>query len=198
MATRRTLKKPQPKQRGEPVVRRVLEVTLEHLAAHGFERLSVPEVAASAGLNKTSVYRRWPTKRDLVREALGASLGHMGEVPDAGELRTDLLVLARLAVGFVESPLGMAVLRTLLSEGANPELREVAASLFQQQEAEGPRLAFARAIARGELPQNADIGLALTTLAGALMHRIFLEQTPVTDDFIERLMDLVLFGLKRG
>ena len=178
-------------------MRRVLEVTLEQLAAHGFERLSVPEIAASAGLNKTSVYRRWPTKGELVREALAASMGHAGEAPDTGDLRTDLLVLAKAAVGFVESPLGMAVLRTLLAEGANPELREVAASLFQQQETEGPRLVFARAIARGELSQDADLQLALTTVAGALMHRIFIEQTPITDDFIERLIDLVLFGLKR-
>jgi AcrR family transcriptional regulator len=198
MAPERTPKPNQPKQRGDSVVRRVLEVTLEHLAAHGFERLSVPEVAASAGLNKTSVYRRWPTKGDLVREALGASLGHTGETPDCGNLRTDLLVLAKSAVSFVESPLGMAVLRTLLAEGANPEIREMAASLFQQQETEGPRLVFARAITRGEISQDADIPLLLTTVAGALMHRIFIEHTSITDDFIERLIDLVLFGLKRG
>ena len=79
-------------------MRRVLEVALEQLAAHGFERLSVPEVAAIAGLNKTSVYRRWPTKADLVREALAASMGHTAEALDSGDLRAALLALARTAV----------------------------------------------------------------------------------------------------
>jgi AcrR family transcriptional regulator len=192
---RRTTK--EPKQRGEPVVRRVLEVTLEQLAAHGFERLSVPEIAASAGLNKTSVYRRWPTKGALVRDALGASMGHTTTLPDSGDLRTDLLILARAALGFVESPLGLAVLRTLLSEGANPEVREVATMMFQQQESDGPALVFARAIARGEIAQETDVRLVLTTVAGSLMHRVLIEQVTITNEFVERLIDLVLFGLAR-
>lgn len=192
MTTQRTMK-----QRGEPVVRRVLEVALEQLAAHGYERLSVPEVAALAGLNKTSVYRRWPTKADLVREALGASMGHAEEVLDSGDLRADLLALARTAVAFVESPLGLAVLRTLLAEGANPEVRGLAAAMIQQQGVQGPGAIFARAIARGELARSTDVRLVLTTVAGAIMHRILIEQSAVTEDFLMRLIDLVLFGLKR-
>lgn len=197
--TRRSAERPaQPrKQRGEPVVRKVLEVTLEQLAVHGFERLSVPEVAALAGLNKTSVYRRWPTKGDLVREALTASMGHAGEVPDTGDLRSDLVLLARAAVGFVESAQGMAVLRTLLAEGTNPDVREIAASMFRQQETAGPRLVFKRAMARGDLAADTDVKLVLTTIAGALMHRILIEQVRVTEVFIERLIDLVLLGAKQ-
>jgi AcrR family transcriptional regulator len=185
------------KQRGEPVVRRVLEVALEQLATHGFERLSVPEVAALAGLNKTSVYRRWPTKADLVREALAASMGHTAEALDSGDLRADLLALARTAVGFVESPSGLAVLRTLLAEGANPEVKGLAAAMLHQQGINGPALVFERAIARGELAQDTDATLVLTTLAGAIMHRILIEQSPVTEHFFTTLIDMVLFGVKR-
>ncbi len=179
-------------------MRRVLEVALQQLAAHGFERFSVPEVAAIAGLNKTSVYRRWPTKADLVREALGASMGHTTEVIDSGDLRADLLSLARIAVVFVESPSGLAVLRTLLAESANPEVKGLAASMLHQQRAEGPALIFERAIARGELPKDTDVRLVLTTVAGAIMHRIFIEQTAVTENFLIRLIDMVLFGVKRA
>jgi len=192
MTTQRTMQ-----QRGEPVVRRVLEVALEQLAAHGYERLSVPEVAAIAGLNKTSVYRRWPTKGDLVREALGASMGHTAEATDSGDLRADLLALARTAVAFVESPLGLAVLRTLLAEGANPEVKGLAAAMLQKQGSQGPGVIFDRAIARGELARSTDVKLVLTTVAGAIMHRILIEQSSVTDDFLTRLIDLVLFGLQR-
>lgn len=179
-------------------MRRVLEVALEQLATHGFERLSVPEVAALAGLNKTSVYRRWPTKADLVREALAASMGHTAEALDSGDLRADLLALARTAVGFVESPSGLAVLRTLLAEGANPEVKGLAAAMLHQQGINGPALVFERAIARGELAQDTDVTLVLTTLAGAIMHCILIEQSPVTEHFLTTLIDMVLFGVKRG
>ena len=65
----------------------------EELARDGFERLSVPAVAEAAGLNKTSVYRRWPTKADLVRAALTSSMGHDAPTVDTGTLRGDLLAL---------------------------------------------------------------------------------------------------------
>jgi AcrR family transcriptional regulator len=183
------------KRRGEPVVRQVLEVTLQQLAAHGYERLSVPEVATLAGLNKTSVYRRWATKADLVREALTVSMGSAADVPNTGNLRTDLLLLARVAMGFVGSPLGMGVIRMLLAEGAHPDIRDLAASMFRQQEVVAPLVLFQRAMARGELAPDTDVKLALTTIAGALMHRIFIEQEEVTEAFLERLIDLMLRGM---
>jgi AcrR family transcriptional regulator len=47
-----------------------LDAVIEELAAASYERLSIPDVAERAGVNKTSVYRRWPTRSDLVRAAL--------------------------------------------------------------------------------------------------------------------------------
>lgn len=192
--TPRPKKKPR-QERGAPVVERVLATTIEHLARDGFERLSVPAVAEAAGLNKTSVYRRWPTKADLVRAALTSSMGHDAPTVDTGTLRGDLLALARTALGFVESPQGMGVLRTLLAEGANPEVRAVAAVMFREQESTGPRKVIKRAIARGELAPDVDVKLVLTTVAGALLHRVFIEQARVTDTFLERLIDLVISGV---
>jgi len=177
------------------MVRRVLEVTLDQLAARGFEMLSVPEVAALAGVNKTSVYRRWPTKSDLVRQALTASLEHDQALPSSGDLRTDLLTMTRAAVQLAESPRGMGVMRTLLTESSNAELRSVAASMFRAEQSSGPRRLLARAMARGDLPKDADVKTMLTTIAGALMHRIVVERARVTDAFLERLIDLVLYGV---
>lgn len=179
-------------------MRKVLEVALQQLAVQGYERLSVPEIAALAGLNKTSVYRRWPTKGDLVREALQVSMGNAGEVPDTGSLRSDLLLMARAAVAFVESPVGKGALRMLFAEGASPDVREFATSMFRQQETEGPRLVFKRAVGRGELSEDADIDTLLSTVAGALMHRAMVEQARITDGFLEKLVDLVLYGILRS
>jgi AcrR family transcriptional regulator len=186
------------RQRGAPVVRKVLETALQQLAVHGYERLSVAEIAALAGLNKTSIYRRWPTKAALVGEALRACMGHAVEPPDSGDLRADLLVLARTALAFVESPLGLAVLRTLLAEGANPDVKTLAGVMLQQRGASGPGLLLERAIQRGDLAPDTDIPLVLTTVAGAIMHRLLIEQQVVSEQFLVRLIDLVLGGVKKA
>lgn len=183
-----------PRRRGAPVVDRVLEVTLEDLARLGYHRLSVPDVATRAGLNKTSVYRRWPTKRALVAAALERALGHDAPLPDTGALRSDMLAFALVAAGWVASPVGRGVMKTLFADGEDPELRALVDTLFRAQ-ATGPLALFRRAEARGELPPGADVPMALTVIAGALAHRVFVEHGPVTPDFVERLVALVADGL---
>jgi AcrR family transcriptional regulator len=182
------------RRRGAPVVRKVLEVTLEQLAMVGFERLSVPKVATLAGVNKTSVYRRWPTKSELVRAALTLSMEHTLVAPETGDIRSELIGLARLAGDFIESPSGMGVLRMLFAESANPGVRELAASMFHQKEIEIPLKVINRSISRGELPKDINAELIMFTVAGALMHRVFVEQSSISDDYLQRLIDLVLFG----
>ena len=186
---------PSPKRRGDTVVQKVLEITLRQLAASGYERLSLPDVAAAAGLNKTSIYRRWSTKADLVRDALRSSMGQATALPDTGTLRSDMMALTSAATGFAQSPLGMGVLRMLMAEGFNPEVKGFADALFKEQEKHAHMLVFSRAVERGELSRDADMQMAASALAGALMQRIFVEQLPANKAFLERLIDLVLFGL---
>jgi AcrR family transcriptional regulator len=89
--------------RGEDFANKVLDATLTQLAALGFERLSIPQVADVAGVNKTSIYRRWPTKADLVRDALAIPLNQANEAPNTGALRTDLIALASNVAAFMQS-----------------------------------------------------------------------------------------------
>lgn len=182
------------KRRGAPVVERVLEVALEALAERGFQGLSVPEVAERAGLNKTSVYRRWPTKEALVAAALESALGHAAALPDKGSLHADLVAFAQTAVAFVTAPLGRAVMRTLLADAENPEVRAIADQMLAAQRS-GPRALFRRAQERGELAADADVTMALTVVAGAILHRSFIEQKSVSKDFVSRLVALVVRGL---
>jgi AcrR family transcriptional regulator len=193
---RKRAKEPRP--RGRQFIRKVQDAVIEQLAAVGFERLSIPDVAQRAGVNKTSVYRRWPTKGDLVRAALEGSMGSAGSASSTGDLHRDLVSAVRSAADFVESPLGAGALSMLLAEGANSDVRKLAASMLHRQESEGPRRLFDLAIARGELPQDADVQLILSTVAGALMHRAFIERKPLTDALIERLVGLVLYGAFRS
>ena len=183
-----------PQRRGAPVVDRVLGIALEDLARLGYHRLSVPEIAARAGLNKTSVYRRWPTKQALIGAALERALGHDAPLPDAGSLRADMLSFALTAAAWAASPVGRGVMRTLLADGDDPEIRTLLSDLLREQ-ATGPLALFRRAEARGELPPGADVPMALTAIAGAISHRVFVEQAPVTPEFVQRLVKLVADGL---
>ena len=189
---RKPARRPQP--RGEAFVRAVLEAALTQLAEVGFERLSIPEVATLAGVNKTSIYRRWPTKSELVRDALAAAMSHVDEAPDTGDLRGDLVALARTVADFAQSPLGTSVVRILLAEGGNPEMRALATASYGEVDRRIPRAALQRAVERGELPASVDVRLVLFTIAGAIVHRVFIEQARATPPFLERVVDLVLYG----
>lgn len=180
--------------RGTTMVREVLRVTLERLAKLGFERLSLPDVAAQAGVNKTSVYRRWPTKGALVREALESALGEPPGFVETGDLRTDLLAWGKSSLLYATSPVGRAVFRSLLSADV-PELRRLSGSLRQTQQ--GPHGLLHRARRRGEIRPGANLELALSTVAGAIMHRVFVERGEADDDFLAEVIDLVLDGIRR-
>ena len=88
--------------RGEAVVQRVLAATMEELALVGYRALRVEDVAARADVNKTTVYRRWPEKRALVRDALGCIADRKMQAPETGALRSDLLSIGRVMVEALE------------------------------------------------------------------------------------------------
>src|SRR5689334_17439746 len=80
--------------RSARVVEEVLKATLEEIGQRGYQTMRIEDVAARSGVNKTTIYRRWPTKLDL----LAAAVRHFAPVPDppeTGTLRGDLLVLLR-------------------------------------------------------------------------------------------------------
>jgi len=187
----------QPQRRGAPVVERVLTVTLEALARVGYERLSVPEVAAAAGLNKTSVYRRWPTKAALVQAALARGLGHDAPLREAGELRADLRHFVRRAGEWAQSPVGRGVAEALRGAFDDPELKVAIGGLMRAR-SRGPLTLLRRAQRRGDLNPRADLTMALTVMAGALSQRINVERAPVTPTFVRRLVDLVVDGLAKA
>jgi AcrR family transcriptional regulator len=187
--------KPTPPQaRGEAFTSAVLDAALTQLAEVGFERLSIPQVADMVGVNKTSIYRRWPSKANLVRDALAIPLSHAGDAPNTGALRTDLIALAGTVAAFTQSRVGTALIRIMLAEGGNPEVRALANTAYSEAGKHGPWIVIQRAMQRGELSANADPSLMLFTIAGAIMHRVFVEQRNASEDFLKKIVDLVLYG----
>lgn len=176
-------------------MRRIFDVTVGELSRVGFDALSVPEVARKARVNKTSVYRRWATKDELVKAALGESLDHGRELPDAGSFADDLAELISRVAEFVESPRGAALLKLVFLEGNHRALRSLATSTWSEATGSGPEVVVTRAIARGELRPDADLELLLFTAAGAVLHRVLVERAPADAEWSARLSRLLLTGV---
>jgi AcrR family transcriptional regulator len=179
--------------RGEPVVQGVLVAALEELGRVGYGALRIEDVAARAGVNKTTVYRRWPTKPELVRAALMSVAGDRIKEPRTGTLRGDLIAIARNMVEVGCSVEGQGLFRMILVEGPGSELHAIAHSLKEGFEAV-PRAILEAAAARGEIVLGSDAMLLFDAFAGAVHRRLFIQRGKVDDGFLERLVDLVLHG----
>ncbi|WP_437957232.1 TetR/AcrR family transcriptional regulator [Sorangium sp. So ce119] len=182
--------------RGEPVVRGILAATLEELASAGYRALRIEDVATRAGVNKTTVYRRWPTKEDLVRAALLSVTDEKIVPPDTGSLRGDLLSLGRAIVEIQTSPVGQSLFHVCLAEGPDSELMAIARSLRAVQEA-GVRAIVEGAVARGELAPGADPMLPCELLAAYLQHKMIADRASVDDAQLARVVDAILLGVLR-
>jgi len=186
--------KPRVLVRGESVVRGVMEATLAKLASTGYGALRIEDVATCAGVNKTTVYRRWPTKEELVRAALLSMTGHRMAAPNTGSLRTDILAMARSMVALVGSCEGQGLFRMILAAGPDSELMAIAKSLKKSHESV-PRSVIEAATARGELASGSEAMLMFNVLWPAIHHRLMMEHAAVDEDFLCHLVDLLLFGV---
>lgn len=103
------------RRRGAVLERAILDAALEQLSTVGWNGLTMEGVAARAQTGKAAVYRRWPSKEDLVADALKAGLPSLTEAPDLGSVREDLLELCRRVRAAMYSQPGFA-LRSVLHE----------------------------------------------------------------------------------
>ncbi|KIG11960.1 Transcriptional regulator, TetR family protein [Enhygromyxa salina] len=175
------------------MIRKVLAATLAEIASAGYHGLRIEEVATRAGVNKTTVYRRWATKQKLVRDALLSITTDNFVAPDTGSLRGDLLKLARRLAALAAEPQLQGVFRMLFAEGGDPELVEIAGTLRQAIELV-PREVFAAAKARGEIGPSVDTALLFQVLDATLKWWLLLEGKVVDDAKMTRLIDLLLDG----
>jgi AcrR family transcriptional regulator len=184
--------------RGAPVVRAVIRATFEELAEVGFAALSIDDVARRAGVNKTTIYRRWPTKEDLVTTALLALPDDYFAMPDTGSIRGDLNEIACRTARIFQAVEGRAMMRILFFEGKLTHLKRVEAHFAAKREATGMPALLNRAIARGELPLGFDQQMLGDILLGTIVCKALADKAVLGKAFVARLVDVVLEGLLRA
>jgi AcrR family transcriptional regulator len=173
----------------------ILDATLELLGSHGYASLRVEDVAARAGVNKTTIYRRWPAKSDLVTAALHALQEQTPMDPDTGSLRGDVISMLRASRTRMQSPAGAAIVRALVA-GDEPGVTQIAQSIWDRAYTT-PSPMFNRAIKRGELPRDTDTALLRELLIAPIVHRIFVWHAPADDAFLASVADSVLANASR-
>lgn len=175
----------------------LLAITLELLQEHGYDRLSVDAVAAKAKASKATVYRRWPSKADLVLAALIEGTRADAIAPRTGSLRSDLLEIGRTCCRHTQEH--MRTLRAVLNEMShNPALQDVMQEKFVLQRKMVLDGAFADAVKRGEIQQSAITEEIHDLLPGYLVFRSLVSDRPPTDETVEAVVDRVLLPLLKA
>lgn len=190
---------PRPRTGGRSarVVAEVLSATLELFAEQGYAGLSVEAVAARAGVNKTTIYRRWPTKADLVGAALLELRGQDAEPPNTGSLRDDLLEVLRRWAERMMTPRHRAISQAFVLSSKDPDMQALVRRMREERPAI-PKVVFERAFARGELPKGSDTQLIAATLLGTIHNRAHWKHDPIEESFLRALVKLVVTGAVGG
>ncbi|MBF6349020.1 TetR/AcrR family transcriptional regulator [Nocardia flavorosea] len=172
----------------------IFTATLELLADTGYEGLTMEAVAARAGVNKTTLYRWWKSKDEVLAAALTDSDLLAFPVPDTGSLRGDLLETIHSIHTLLTDPATAPIAAAVLAAAPRrPALTAIGRAFFADR-AEREHPIFRRATDRGELPEHADPRLIMDMLAGAIWFRLFLRAEPVGDEDLSAAVDLVLVG----
>jgi AcrR family transcriptional regulator len=181
-----------PQGGSELIVRTILETTLKQLEERGFAGISVEEIARGAGVNKTSVYRRWPSKAELVLAAVKNARAAEPPFVARGDLPRDLVRLLKAKVAALASPQGQRIARALLAlEGG--ERDELTHALRERRDAT-LREVVDGAIARGDLPPTTDAEFVSELLVAPLWNRLFIRDEPITLSYIGKVVAHVLAG----
>lgn len=197
---------PKPSRTGRPrsiaADEAILEATRASLVDLGWSKLTMGDVATRAGVAKTTLYRRWAGKNELVVDAVAVLFDEL-ELPDLGSLSADVQAVVLQFAALLERPETQTALMAVVAESTRDEaLRtRIRDSIVDRQK----RLVLQgrqRAQERGELPVEADKATAALTadlifdvIAGAVVHRALVSAEPVDADWARRFTLLLLGGL---
>jgi AcrR family transcriptional regulator len=178
----------------------ILSATLEELTEVGYEALSIEAVAARAGVGKTTIYRRWSSKDELVIAATD-TIRVQVPVPNTGNLRDDLLTLARgaLEVGIAYPRIQQLFTRTLSEVKSKPEVFQVLVDRLIRPRIQGFIELVERAKARGEVRQDLETHLVLSIIMGPVVYEWVLGAIVngfvATPDLADQMVDAILHGI---
>jgi AcrR family transcriptional regulator len=165
--------RPRPIGRGPKVRAAVLAAAVAELQDAGFARFTIDNVARRAGVNKTTVYRRWGDRESLILDALSELMSVEIPIADTGSIETDLRQYAELLIAVLNSPLGRVLAGIALAGSSVPEIAEVMRRFLAERFHRAEPMVL-RAIERGELPEGIETVPLMKTLIAPIYLRLLI------------------------
>ncbi|GHJ45699.1 transcriptional regulator [Catellatospora sp. TT07R-123] len=176
----------------------VLAATRQALAEHGYGGLTVDRIAELAGVNKTTVYRRWTDLDGVLTELLTDLAARAVPIPDTGDLDADLHRLAGSIGGVLTDPSIAALMTGLVAAATrSPEAAATLRGFIHGRAAAGAEI-FTRAAARGDIPADTDPVSAVEALVAPYYLRLLLTGEPLDPPLAARTAATVAVAARAG
>ncbi|MFD9950807.1 TetR/AcrR family transcriptional regulator [Nonomuraea sp. NPDC059023] len=179
--------------RGARVTQAVHLATVAALTERGLAALTIEDIAARAAVHKSTIYRRWGTREALLADALASLTGGRITVPDTGQLRGDLVALARQVRDVIVHPASRTLMAALAAGRHHDAMAEVGHHYWRHRYA-AVRPILERAVSRGELPATVDADTLITRIVGPIWFSVFGPGFEVDDTFVDGCVDVALNG----
>ncbi len=185
------------RRRGAALETAIYEAVLQELSTVGFGAMTIEGVAAAARTGKAAIYRRWPSKEELVADTLDNVLPAMNLPPDTGSVRGDLAETFTVLMEMMASPAGGAI-QALMGELGHDH--DYITTLHERVLA--PRKAIMmeillRGVARGDVRPDAVKAVVVEAGPALLVHRLLTFGPPIDPAYMEAVLDDVVMPLIR-
>jgi AcrR family transcriptional regulator len=183
--------------RDEHIDAKVVSAVLDVLKNRGYGAVTIEGIARKVKCARTSLYRRWPSKRHLVAFAV---LSEMGARPaaDTGALREDLEAAVGTLLRAFAGPLRHGLPGLVTDMAHDPKLAEVIREEVLAARRRSMREAFARAQARHEIRDDLDVELMLDMLTGPFYYRALFGHAPISRGMTGNVVEYVLRAAVRS
>jgi AcrR family transcriptional regulator len=189
------------RKRGAALEQAILDAAWAELSEIGYTAFAVEGVAARARTGKASIYRRWPTKQELVMDALldrlptPADCGFEPMLDESVTTADALYAVARMITSVITGPAG-GVMRAIKCEAlSDPQLAKLIDDRFQSPRRAAMLALLERGVARGEVRPGAATALVADVIPAVLTHRVILQREPVKERDIAAIMEQVFIPL---
>ncbi len=166
----------------------VLDAAAELVGECGFGRASIEAISERSGVARSTIYRHWPERSELLVEAVGKRVGPVAAI-DSGDLRTDLLEVFSQLGNLLSSEPTRSVAASFIAEAMrDPELAALHAKFTERRRAASTTL-IEKAISRGDLPKTTDPAAMADDLAAPVFFRALILHQPIDKTWIESHVD---------
>jgi len=170
------------------------DAALALLAEIGYDRLTIDSVAARAHASKTTIYRRWSGKAELVVDALHC-LRESHAVPDTGTLRGDLEAIAHGSTSTDNRFDAQLMIGLITALARDAELRLVFRERLVDPHKASLMQVFERAVTRGEVAEDRNLDLLVSLYPALVIHHLLTSGEVPEADFTQQVMNDVIIPL---